>query len=190
MNAVVLQRTVEAGELVSQGKPGFILADTTSVKVVFGVPDLTVNKLKLGSELTVTTEALPGAEFRGRITGIAPAADAKSRVFEIEVTIPNPDRALKAGMIASLELVPAAPPQPVTVVPISAVVRARNQPDQYAVFVVEEKGGKQIARSRVVKLGAALGNTIIVLEGVSAGERVIITGAAMALDGQAVQIVP
>lgn len=190
MNAVVLQRTVETGELVSQGKPGFTLADTTSVKAVFGVPDLTVNKLKLGGELTVTTEALPGAEFRGQITGIAPAADTKSRVFEIEVTIPNPNQSLKAGMIASLELAPAAAPQPVTVVPISAVVRARNQPDQYAVFVVEEKGGKQIARSRVVKLGAALGNTIIVLEGVSAGERVITTGAAMALDGQEVQIVP
>ena len=70
------------------------------------------------------------------------------------------------------------------------IVRARNQPDQYAVFVVEEKGGRTVARSRVVKLGAALGNTITVLEGVSGGERVITTGAAMALDGLAVQVIP
>jgi len=42
----------------------------------------------------------------------------------------------------------------------------------------------------VVKLGAALGNTITVLEGVSGGERVITSGAAMALDGQAVRVIP
>src|SRR5262249_15666049 len=147
----------------------------SSVKAAFGVPDLAVGKLKLGSTLTVTTESLPGLEFQGQITSIAPAADAKSRVFEVEVTIPNPRQVLKAGMIASLEVAVPAPAQPVTVVPISAIVRARDKADQYAVFVVEEQGGHTVARSRVVKLGEALGNTIVVLEGVSKGERVITT---------------
>jgi hypothetical protein len=58
------------------------------------------------------------------------------------------------------------------------------------VFVVEEKSGKSIACSRLVKLGEAFGNTIAVLEGVSAGERVITSGATMTLDGQAVQVIP
>jgi multidrug efflux system membrane fusion protein len=189
MDGVVLQRNVEVGALVASGKAGFVVADLSSVKAVFGVPDLTVGKLRLGSELTVTTEPLPGAEFHGRITRIAPSADPKNRVFEIEVTIPNPDRALKSGMIASLE-VSAAPAQPVTVVPVTAVVRARNQPDQYAVFVVEEKGGRAVARARAVKLGEAMGNTMVVLEGVAIGERVITTGATLTLDGQPVQIIP
>jgi multidrug efflux system membrane fusion protein len=189
MNAVVLQRSVEVGALVSAGKAGFTLADMTSVKAVFGVPDLTVGKLKLGDSLSVTTEALPGAEFQGRITSIAPAADPKSRVFEIEVTIPNPKQALKSGMIASLE-VAAAPAQPATLVPLSAIVRDRNRADQYAVFVVEEKGGRAVARSRAIKLGEALGNTMVALDGVRAGERVITTGATLTLDGQAVQIIP
>ena len=93
-------------------------------------------------------------------------------------------------MIASLEVAAATRQEPVTVVPVSAIVRARNQPDQYAVFVVEEKGGRTVARSRVVKLGEALGNTIVALEGVSAGERIITAGATLAIDGQAVQIIP
>lgn len=190
MNAVVLQKSVEIGALVSPGKAGFVIADLTSVKAVFGVPDLAVAKMQLGAILTVTTESLPDTEFRGQITRIAPAADTKSRVFDIEVTIPNPHQALKAGMIASLEVAAAAPAQPVTVVPVSAIVRDRNQPDQYAVFVIEEKGGQQIARSRIVKLGEALGNTMVVLEGVSAGERVITTGATLVLDGQAIQVIP
>jgi RND family efflux transporter MFP subunit len=167
-----------------------IIADLSSVKAVFGVPDLTVGKLKLGSTLMVTTESLPGHEFQGQITSIAPAADPKSRVFEIEVTIRNPQQLLKSGMIASLEVAAATQAPPVTVVPVSAVVRARNNAEQYAVFVVDERGGKQIARVRLVKLGEALGNTIVVLEGVSAGERIITTGATQALDGQVVQVIP
>src|SRR5215475_3474418 len=190
MDGVILQRSVEVGALVSPGKIGFVIADLTSVKAVFGVPDLTVGKLKLGGALTITTESLPGAEFQGQVTSISPAADPKSRVFEIEVSIPNPSHALKSGMIASLEVAAVRPREPVAVVPVSAVVRARNNGDQYAVFVLEEKGGKSIARSRLVKLGEAFGNTIAVLEGVSAGERVITSAATLTLDGQAVQVIP
>ena len=138
----------------------------------------------------VTTESLPGSGFHGLITSISPSADPKSRVFEIEVTIPNTNQALKSGMIASLEVAAAPAAEPVLAVPISAVVRARNQSDQYAVFVTEEKSNRQIARSRIVKLGEALGNTMTVLEGVQAGERVITSGATLVLDGQPVQIIP
>lgn len=190
INGVVLQRDVEVGALIAAGKPAFIIADLAAVKAIFGVPDLTVGKLKPGSTLTVTTEALPGVELHGQITGIAPAADAKSRVFDVEVTIPNPRGWLKGGMIAALEVAATTLPQPVTVVPVAAIVRAKDKPDQYAVFVVEERGGQQIARSRTVTLGEALGNTMVVLEGVSVGERVITSGATLALDGQAVQIIP
>jgi multidrug efflux system membrane fusion protein len=190
MNGVVLQRSIETGVLVSPGKTGFVIADLDTVKAVFGVPDLTVGKLKLGSNLTVSSESLPGTEFHGRITSISPAADPKSRVFEVEVSIPNPRQALKSGMIASLEVAAVKPRGPVIVVPISAIVRARDSGNQYSVFVVEEKGGKSTARSRVVKLGEALGNTIAVLEGVSAGERVITSGATQTIDGQAVQVIP
>lgn len=191
-NAVVLKKDVEIGALVSAGKAGFTIADLSSVKAVFGVPDLAVAKLQLGTMLTVTTESLPGAELRGQITSIAPVADPKSRVFEIEVTIPNPRRMLKSGMIAALE-VAVAPTEPVTVVPVTAIVRAKGQSDpagQYAVFVVEDKGGQAIARTRTVKLGEALGNTMVVLDGLHAGERVITTGATLTLDGQAVQVIP
>jgi multidrug efflux system membrane fusion protein len=190
MNAVVLQKFVEVGTLVAPGKPGFVLADTSSVKAIFGVPDATLASLKLGSSLNVTTEALPGAEFRGQITRIAPAADAQSRVFEVAVTIPNLRQQFKVGMIASLEITASASREQVLIVPVSAIVRAKDKPDQYAVFVVAEQSGKAIARARTIKPGAALGNTIVVLAGVQPGERVITAGATLVLDGQAVQVIP
>jgi RND family efflux transporter MFP subunit len=190
MDCIVLNKSVEVGTLVSAGKTGFTIADTSSVKAIFGVPDLMLENIKLGSPLDVTTEAMSNRKFRGQITAISPAADPKSRVFEVEVTIPNPDQSLKSGMIASLELVEGKPTQNVMVVPVSAIVRSKQNPDQYAVFVVDDKAGKQITRQRTVKLGEALGNTIVLLDGVSLNERVIISGATLVTDGQAILIVP
>jgi multidrug efflux pump subunit AcrA (membrane-fusion protein) len=190
MDAVVLQATTEPGVLASPGRTEFVLADTTSVKAVFGVPDLALEKLKLGSVLTLTTEAVPGTEFRGQMTRISPAADRRSRVFDVEVTIPNPKQLLKVGMIASLSLTEAAPSAPSIVVPLSAIVRSKTHPDQYAVYVAEEKNGQCLASLRNVRLGKAFGSTIAVLEGLKIGERVITTGATLVENSQPVQVIP
>src|SRR5215472_683333 len=60
MNAVILQRKVEVGSLVSPGSRGFVLADTSSVKAVFGVPDMVVGTLKIGSSIVSRSEAALG----------------------------------------------------------------------------------------------------------------------------------
>lgn len=190
IDGVVLKRSVEVGTLVGPGVPAFVVADTSSVKVVFGVPDVMVGKMKLGSVHSITTEAIPGVEFRGRLTRVSPAADPKSRIFEVELTIPNPRDQLRIGMIATLEVANAASPDPVPVVPLSAIVRPKTDASGYAVFVVEERDGRGTARLRRVKLGEAFGNMIAVTEGVRAGERVIGTGATLVEDGQPVQVLP
>src|SRR6266481_6294787 len=75
LNGLVLQKSIERGTLVSPGKTGFVVADTSSVKAVFGVPDIAVPEIKLGSNLSVQTETMPGIEFQGQITSVFPAAD-------------------------------------------------------------------------------------------------------------------
>jgi multidrug efflux system membrane fusion protein len=191
MNCVVLQKSVEVGALVSPSAPAFVIADTSSVKAIFGVPDLMVKQMKLGNTLKVTTEAALGEDFQGQITAISPAADPKSRVFDIEVTIPNAQNLLKVGMIASLTVegepsaVAAMP-----VVPLNAIVKSGNTENPYAVFVVEERNGLVTARRRSLKLGETLGNTVAVIEGLKPGERVITTGANLVQDDSRIQIIP
>lgn len=190
MNSWVLQRKVEVGSLVSPGVVGFVLADTTSVKAVFGVPDLVVEGLRLGNPVNVTTEAALGTDFRGQITSISPSADPKSRVFEVEVTVQNPQNRLKVGQVVSLSLEEVGAPSQSPVVPLSAVVKSKDSPDEYAVFVIEDRNGKQIARIRNVRLGEAYGNTVAVVEGLKIGDRVITTGATLIIDGERVQEIP
>jgi len=190
VDGLVLQRLVEPGSLAGPGTGAFVLADTDPVKVIFGAPDTLLPKLKPGLPLTVTTEAINGAEFNGRITNVAPAADIKTRVFDIEITIANPRRSLKPGMIAAIQVAAQKAFHAVPVVPLTAIVRSIHDPTAYSVYVVEKQGDSVIPRSRNVVLGETFGNFIAVRDGVQPGERVIVTGATLVRDGEAVRVIP
>lgn len=190
IDSFVLKRLIEPGMLAAPGRPAFILADRRSVRAVFGVPDTTVRNIIPGMKLGLTTEAAPGVEFRGHVSKVSPAADPKSRVFEVEVTIPSAPEQLRLGMIATIALPSARPAASLTVVPINAVVRLKKSEDDYAVNVVRKEGGKDVVRQRPVKLGEAFGNMIAVTSGLSLGERVVVSGSALMVDGDQVRIIP
>ena len=190
LTAIVLERKIEAGELVAPNLPVFVLADTTSVKAVFGVPDIELQNLKLGQTLFLNTEALPDQQFSGHVSRIAPSADQNSRVFEVEVTIPNPRNLLKTGMIAALELTAEITGEERTVVPLSAVVRSKNKPESYAIFVAQEIDGVQLVRAREVTLGETYGNGVAIVRGLDRNEKIVVSGASFLEDGETVQIIP
>jgi multidrug efflux system membrane fusion protein len=190
MAGLLLKRNIEIGSFVTPGAPAFTLADTSSVKAVFGVPDVTAPGLKIGSFLTVTTEAAPGVEFRGQLNRVSPSADPKTRIFDVEVAVSNPRRRLKPGMVVSLEVAGERQPTPVTVAPLAALLQIKEKDSGYAVYVVTEESGKQIAKLRHVQTGRTLGNSIVVTNGVNAGEQVIVSGATLVSDGEQVRVIP
>ena len=192
---IILDRKVEVGTLAGAGSVGFVIGDLASVKAKFGIPDSMIQSIRPGDSLDVTVEAVAGAMFKGRVTAIAPAADAQSRVFDIEVTIPNGDGRLRPGMIGTvaIERAPAdtraAETAPLAV-PLTAVVRAEAGSGQFAVVVVQRENAADVARLRHVELGQVVGNVITVVKGVSAGERVIVSGATLVVDGEPVKVLP
>lgn len=188
--SVVLQRNIEVGDLVGIGTLGFVISDVSSVKAVFGVPGLILKDLKLGDQLAVVTDSIPNTRFKGKITAISPAADSQVRVFEVEITIPNPENQLKPGMIASLELGEGAPKSAIMMVPIASVVSSKDNSSGYAVYVVEGQGDNQVARLRDVSLGHVAGNMIAVTQGVAPGDRIIVTGASLVENGEKVRVIP
>jgi RND family efflux transporter MFP subunit len=187
MNGWVVERDIEIGSFASPGSQGFVIADTSMVKAVFGVPDTMIHLLRLGDQQTMTTISVPG-EIRGRVTSISPSADPKSRVFSVEVTIPNSGNRLKSGMIATLALTSNKTLQPVMVVPLSAVVRSSRSRDGFAVFVIGDADGSAIARERDVKVGETIGNNIAVTQGLQVGEHVVSVGATEIRDGDPVRV--
>jgi RND family efflux transporter MFP subunit len=185
----VVKRSIDLGTLVGPATNGFTLADTQSVKAVFGVPDTSISRVRLGQHLAISTDALP-QHFAGRVSAISPAADPKSRVFSVEVTIPNPKDQLKSGLIASLALNGEQLPESVLAVPLSAVIRDPARADSFAVMVTDGSGDPQKARLRAIELGNTYGNMIAAKGGLTFGERVITTGVSLVRNGDKVRVIP
>jgi len=188
---VLLERKIEVGTLVGVGTVGFVLGDVSAVKARFGIPDAAIATVKLGETIGVTVDAVTEKTFTGRITSVAPAADPQSRVFDVEVTIPNAGGTLRPGMIGSVAIgLPAAPAAQQLIVPLSAIVKSEVDSDKYALMVVERRGDAEIARLRTVELGDVTGNGVAVTQGVTSGERVVVTGASLLVDGDPVRVIP
>jgi len=185
----IIKRTVDAGSLVGPATNGFTIADTSSVKVVFGVPDVAISRIKLGQRMVIFTDAIP-EQFTGRVTTISPAADPKSRVYSVEVAIQNPQNRLRSGMIATLALGAEEFSKPLTVVPLEAVVRNPRQTDGFAVMIASGTGDSVTVQLRPVELGDAYGNKIAITSGLDVGERVITTGVTLLKDGDTVRLLP
>ncbi len=190
ISGVVLKRAIEVGTLAAPGMVGFSIADTQSVKVVFGVADVELEGFQPGAAQQITTEAHRGRVFTGRITRVAPAADARSRVFEVEVTIPNPTGELKPGTVASLRVTAAPDGKPSVALPLTAIVRSAGHAERFAVFVIDETSGAPVARLREVEVGDFVGNNIPIRSGLAEHDRVIVMGATLVSDGERVQVIP
>jgi multidrug efflux system membrane fusion protein len=189
ISGVLLRRAIERGSLAGPGAPAFTLADRSTVKVAFGVSDVAVRTLTLGRPQRVAFDALKGEEFEGRVTSIAPAPDPVTRVYEVDVTIPNADGRIAIGFIASLELTDV-PGHEVVTVPLESIVKPDPGQGDYAVFVVDGVPGRQLVRLRSVALGEALGNEIAVTSGLKVGEQVVVRGATLVVDGEEVLVLP
>ena len=188
-NGWLVKRSVDIGSLVGPTTNGFTLADTSSVKAVFGVPDTLISRVRLGQHLVVSTDALSHT-VDGRVSAISPAADQKSRVFSVEVTIPNPKDELKSGMIASLSLDGGRRQQSALVVPLAAVIRDPAHPNRFAVMVADGSGDLVSAHLQSVDLGDPSGNMIVVKGGLTSGQKVITTGVTLVRNGDTVRVIP
>lgn len=186
-SASVVQRNVEIGAMAGPSQAAYTLADIGTVKAAFGVPDMVLGQLKPGKSLAIAVEAVPGREFRGVITSIASVADHDTRLFQVEVTLANQQLALKPGMIASLTLSDTGAAAPaVPVVPLSSVIRDRENPADFSVMVVENK----VAKAKRVSLGPTFGDVLAVTGGVKPGELVIRAGANLVANGEVVEVIP
>jgi multidrug efflux system membrane fusion protein len=192
-SGVVLERKLDRGALASPGTVVFTIGAVDSLKAVFGVPDAVVHQLRLGMSLTASADAVVDRTFTGRVTTIAPAADRDTHLFSVEVTIPNRDGALRPGMIATIQLENQNVDSPKTsapAVPLTAIVKDSAKSGSYAVFVVDGQSNNLLAKLRPVTPGAIAGHGIQIASGVSAGERVIVSGAARLRDGERITVIP
>ena len=181
IRATVLTRDVEVGSPVSSilnlGANATLVMTLGDIEKVFvrgKVDEADIGRVRLGQEATITTETFRDRTFQGRVTQISPIGVEKDNVttFEVEVSIDNPGKELKANMTANAEIMLEQFPNSV-LVPEAAVTydAARNA------FVDVLDAAERTGRRRVpVKVGIGNGTKIQILGGVKPGEKIVLPG--------------
>lgn len=177
----ISRRYVDTGALVSPSTPLISLVHTETLKVVANIPEKDIPLLRLGMKAEVQTESFPGKTFEGKIVQISGALDLATRTIQAEIYIPNPQRLLKPGMFAKVQVVLSEKPQAL-VIPRYAVLEEEGS---RVIYIVRE--GQ--AFKRKILTGFEQDTFVEVLEGVSEGEQVVIRGQESLRDRSMVRII-
>ena len=172
-------RRVSIGSLVGPNTVITTLDDTGSIKLDFDVPEVYLSRLGIGLSVSAASAAYPDRVFEGTVSSIDTRVDPVSRTVTVRSVIDNPDGLLRAGMFMTVNLLKEN--IQALLVPEEAIVPERSK--QY-VWVVGNDG---LAELREVRTGRRRPGQVEVLEGLVAGERVIIEGTQKARAGQPVQ---
>ena len=183
-------RQVNVGQMIKEGQQVVALTALDPVYVDFALPQQELAKLSTGLEVVVRSDAIPGREFKGKLTAMNSTVDNVTRNVTLQATLENPDHTLRPGMFAKVEVeLPAK--QKALVVPGSAISYA---PFGDSVFVIEtkkdEKTGKesQSIRQQFVKVGEARGDFVSITEGLKGNETIVSTGVFKLRNGTPVTI--
>ncbi|MEQ9398927.1 MAG: efflux RND transporter periplasmic adaptor subunit [Longimicrobiales bacterium] len=176
----IVEALILVGAGVEAGTPLFKIADLSAVDVVADVPEQALRHLEVGQPATVRLAAFPERPVAGRVERLRDELNSETRTLEAIIHVPNPERTLRPGMFATVELrIPsgdaeadAGSSSSVLAIPASAVVT-----DGGTRYVFVEIAPRTYER-RVVTTGSLNGSgRLAVLSGLAAGERVVTRGA-------------
>ena len=190
-------RLVNIGQYLNPGTPLTVLESTDSVYVDFSLPQQNLPDIKVGLPVRVTLEATKDIVYEGVIAAVEPQVDAATRTMKVRASVPNKGEKLRPGMFATVAIV--LPPKPAAIViPVTSLVHASFGD---SIFIIEEKkddagapvagaDGKpaKVARQQFVKIAETRGDYVAVVDGVTAGQDVVTSGAFKLRNGSGVTI--
>jgi Cu(I)/Ag(I) efflux system membrane fusion protein len=170
----VTERRVNTGDHVSQGTVLFEIADLSKVWVMFDAYESDLQFLRKGEKISFTLQALPGIDFKGNIVFIDPVIDPVTRVAKVRVETGNQSGKLKPEMFATgIVSSTLAEYRDNVVIPKSAVLWTGKR----SVVYVKQPGSEEpVFKIREVELGPMLGESYVIMNGLSEGEEVVTSG--------------
>ena len=183
ITGVVTARNYDRGDMYAMAAPIFTVQQITPVKLLVGVSETDYTKVKVGQQVSIVADALPGKTIAGKVNKIYPTMEAASHTFNVEVLVPNSDKALRPGMYCKVTVNFGDRTNPV--VPDEAVVKQLGSGQRF-VYILNGDG---TVRSSAVELGRHFGTSYEILSGVAAGDSVAVSGASALKDGSRIEIV-
>ncbi len=179
-DGVITAIDAEVGQVVAAGAPVATLAHGNEIEVLIAVPESRVTAFTVGMPVGIEVWANDNARFAGRVREIAPAADPRTRTYDVRVTFDD-GAAVQLGMTARVHVAATDKPD-ATLVPLSALHRSGDGP---VVWVVDPASGR-VRQSAVEVL--AYGEAGVVLgAGIDVSTWVVVAGVHKLVDGQIVR---
>jgi membrane fusion protein, multidrug efflux system len=172
-------RSASVGDYVRDGQDIVNLEKTDPIKVDFRVPELFQSKVSVGQSLAVTFDGIPGKSFNGTVFAVNPQLDAAGRAVVMRAQMANSGGALKPGMFARVRLVLSDIGQTVVVPEQSVFMQGEEQ------LIYRVVDGR--AQRTKVELGQRRDAKVEIVQGVAAGDTIVLAGWQRLRDGAAVR---
>ena len=179
VDGVVTEKMVVQGTRVGPDQPLYRTASLSPMWLIAEVQEQDLGAMQPGQHAKAAFVAFPGRSFDGVVDFVYPSLSPETRTGRVRVVMPNADEALRAGMFANVEIeAPAgAGAGPALAIPSSAVLDSGTR----QVVLVDRGEGR--FEPRQVRVGAQGDGEAEILDGVQAGERVVV-GANFLIDAE------
>ena len=188
-SGVITQRNVDIGTLINAGNGGtstkemFDLAQTDPLRVYVSVPESSAPTMRAGIKACLQMTEYPGQNFCGKVARTSDSIDPNTRTLLTEVDVPNPKGTLLQGSYAQVHFDAQASGQRLSL-PINALL-FRPEGTMAAVL-----GSDSTISLHKLTIGRDLGNSVEVLEGITAGDNVVVNPADSLEQGEKVALAP
>ncbi|OGW58655.1 MAG: hypothetical protein A2Y48_06705 [Nitrospirae bacterium RIFCSPLOW2_12_42_9] len=180
ISGIIKLKKVSSGDYVRNGTPLFTVIQNDPLKLSFNVPEKDIGRLKIGQDVQLKVDPYPLRDFKGRLSIIYPGLDERTRSLQAETLINNSGGLLKPGLFARV-IIYTGDTREANVVPVNALL---YEGDKVKVFAIEEDRAKE----RYVKVGNKYGGVMEIIEGIKAGEKLVIAGQQNLSEGVKVRV--
>ncbi len=188
ITGVIASRQINAGEMASAQMPVFRVVNLDKMVVNLNVPENLIGNIANGDEIELYIPTLQKT-VKGVVTAVSPAADPNTMAFPVKIEVDNPNHELKGGIIVQVPLVKQTSEQTL-IIPTAALLESNGL---YRVFVIREDDQRDentySVEERIVQRGLVTSDRVEILDGLKAGERVVVKGKNILSDGGLVKII-
>ncbi|MBU2508286.1 MAG: efflux RND transporter periplasmic adaptor subunit [Bacteroidetes bacterium] len=169
INGFISRKYIETGTMVSAGMPLFRIVDILTLKINVGLPQIYIDKVRLGDKVEVTVSALNDEMVNGHVKRISPQADESSGLFNVEIHVSNiKGMRIKAGMTAQVTII-LTEKHPQLLVPSHAIVSKNEKSYVYRIH-------SNVAKLTEVYIPRTVGSQVIIGEGIAAADTIVVVG--------------
>ncbi len=181
ISGTVTMVNADVGSYATASSPMFTIANVDTLEISTGINEQNVSKIRMGQEVLLKVNSVSDQWFSGNITEISSVMDSQTKNYPIKISFANQDAAMTAGMYAEINVIVDHADNAV-VIPVDAITYKGAVPVAY---VVQPDGSVKAVN---LTLGINDGHNYVVLEGLKAGDQIVVKGASDLVDGELVTV--